>query len=69
MAKKIMKVLIFVAGILAILGSILYLVKKFSKKDDVAVSAENKQEDDSLDAGDAIDFSGLKFSRNYVDLR
>lgn len=70
MSKKILKVLVVVAGIAAFIAGIVYFMNSKKKADDVSAEEDNfETEEEHLDAMDALDLSSLKFSRHYVDLR
>ena len=70
MSKKVLKVLFVLAGIAAFVAGVVYFIN--SKKNAEADSLEEDDfdnEEEHLDAMDALDLSSLKFSRHYVDLR
>lgn len=70
MSKKVLKVLLVLAGIAAFVAGVVYFIN--SKKNAEADSLEEDDfdnEEEHLDAMDALDLSSLKFSRHYVDLR
>ena len=70
MSKKLLKVLVFLAGIAAVIAGVVYFINSKKKNDTVEDDNEFKTEDDEdLAAVDALDLSSLKFSRHYVDLR
>lgn len=70
MSKKLLKVLVFLAGIAAVIAGVVYFINSKKKSDPVEDDNEFETEDDEdLDAVDALDLSSLKFSRHYVDLR
>lgn len=72
MSKKILKVILCIAGAAAVLVGILYFLKSKKEKSDTEASVQEdntKPVEETLDAREAIDFSDLKFSRHYVDLR
>ena len=70
MSKKILKVLVVVAGIAAFIAGIIYFMNSKKKADDVSTEEDDfEPEEEHLDAMDALDLSSLKFSRHYVDLR
>ena len=70
MSKKILKVLVCLAGIAAVIAGVVYFINSKKKNDTVEDDNEFKTEDDEdLAAVDALDLSSLKFSRHYVDLR
>lgn len=70
MSKKLLKVLVFLAGIAAVIAGVVYFINSKKKSDTVEDDNEFETEDDEdLDAVDALDLSSLKFSRHYVDLR
>lgn len=70
MSKKILKVLVVVAGIAAFIAGIVYFMNSKKKADDVSAEEDDfETEEEHLDAMDALDLSSLKFSRHYVDLR
>lgn len=68
MFKKILKVLLVLAGIAAFIGGIVYFINSVGKTDDDSV-VEDDFEEEHLDYMDSLDLSSLKFSRHYVDLR
>lgn len=68
MFKKILKVLLVLAGIAAFIAGIVYFINSVRKTDDDSVE-EDDFEEEHLDYMDALDLSSLKFSRHYVDLR
>lgn len=70
MSKKVLKVLLVLAGIAAFVAGVVYFIN--SPKNAEADSLEEDDfdnEEEHLDAMDALDLSSLKFSRHYVDLR
>lgn len=72
MSKNTLKIIIIIIDLLASIAAIAYLAKMFKSDNKAQDSAEDEPtitEDDSLHAREAVDFSDLKFSRNYVDLR
>lgn len=69
MLKKVLKVLVCLAGIAAVIAGVVCFINSKKKKDTVENDTEPEKEDDNLDAVDALDLSSLKFSRHYVDLR
>lgn len=70
MSKKLLKVLVFLASIAAVIAGVVYFINSKKKSDTVEDDNEFETEDDEdLDAVDALDLSSLKFSRHYVDLR
>lgn len=69
MFKKILKVLLVLAGIAAFIGGIVYFINSVGKTDDDSVVEDDFEEEEHLDYMDALDLSSLKFSRHYVDLR
>lgn len=70
MSKKLLKVLVFLAGIAAVIAGVVYFINSKKKSDTVEDDNEFETEDDEdLDAVNALDLSSLKFSRHYVDLR
>ena len=70
MSKKILKIIAFLAGIAALIASVIYFINRRKKEEEI-LEDENEfdTEDDHLDSMDALDLSSLKFSRHYVDLR
>lgn len=69
MFKKILKVLLVLAGIAAFIAGIVYFINSVRKTDDDSVEEDDFEEEEHLDYMDALDLSSLKFSRHYVDLR
>ena len=71
MSKKVIKVLICLTAIAAGIAGIYYLIISLRKKEDTPDIMEEdlEEEEEHLDADDALDLSSLKFSRHYVDLR
>lgn len=69
MSKKLLKVLVCLAGIAAVVAGIIYFINSKKKDNTVEDDIEPETEEDNLDAVDALDLSSLKFSRHYVDLR
>ena len=70
MSKKLVKILICLAGIVAVIAGVIYYFNNKKAKDDAyEEEEEDTVEEDHLDATDALDLSSLKFSRHYVDLR
>lgn len=69
MFKKILKVLLVLAGIATFIAGIVYFINSVRKTDDESVEEDDFEEEEHLDYMDALDLSSLKFSRHYVDLR
>ena len=70
MSKKLLKVLVAVAGIAAFVAGIIYFMNSKKKANDISAEEDDfESEEEHLDAMDALDLSSLKFSRHYVDLR
>lgn len=69
MFKKILKVLLVLAGIAASIAGIVYFINSVRKNDDDSLEEDDFEEEEHLDYMDALDLSSLKFSRHYVDLR
>ena len=72
MSKNTLKIIIIIIDLLASIAAIAYLAKMFKSDNKAQDSVEDEptiSDDDSLHAREAVDFSDLKFSRNYVDLR
>jgi len=70
MSKKLLKILIVIAGIAAFIAGIVYFMNSKKKAIDDSVEEDDfDTEEEHLDAMDALDLSSLKFSRHYVDLR
>lgn len=70
MSKKSLKILLCLTSIAAFITAVIYVLthkKKKATPTEDAASAIPQEE--TLDAGDALDLSSLKFSRHYVDLR
>ncbi len=71
MAKKLVKIICCLLGVTGvILGVFFFLKKRNNKKTpSEAPSADAHDDEEHLNAEDALDLSSLKFSRHYVDLR
>lgn len=72
MSKKILKTLLCLAGIAAIIAGVIYFIANKKKENNICEEEDESEfetEDETLDAGDALDLSSLTFSRHYVDLR
>ena len=72
MSKKVLKIIFIVVDLIASIAAIVYIIKMLKDDSDTqnaSVEETDVAEEDSLHAKEAIDFSDLKFSRNYVDLR
>ena len=70
MSKKILKVLVVIAGIAAFVAGVIYFINSKKKADTVSMVEDDfGTNEEHLDAMDALDLSSLKFSRHYVDLR
>ena len=70
MSKKSLKSLLFLAAAVSFVAGVIYFINR-KKKYNVVDNTKNDLEEDeeALDAFDALDLSSLKFSRHYVDLR
>ena len=70
MFKKLLKIMICLAGIAAAAAGIYYFISRKKEEDNVSEESETSEsEEDHLDAANALDLSSLKFSQHYVDLR
>lgn len=70
MSKKILKFLVSLASVAAIIAGVIYFINnKRNTVDEENDEFEADDEDEHLDASDALDLSSLNFSRHYVDLR
>ncbi len=72
MSKKLLKILVCLAGIAAVIAGVIYFIKSKKNTDNTCKEEDDSEfdpEEDHLDAGDALDLSSLTFSRHYVDLR
>ena len=68
MGKKLLHLILLLSGITAICIGVYYFFTK-KKVEKELWEDENDDDFDSMDLKDMLDFSNLKFSRHYVDLR
>ena len=70
MAKKIVKIVLFILSVTAVILGAVYVFKNYIKKEESPETMDGEDEaEEHLEAKDALDLSSLKFSRHYVDLR
>ena len=70
MSKKLLKILVFLAGVAAIVAGVIYFINSKKNKNEICEEEDEfEAEEEHLDAMDALGLSSLKFSRHYVDLR
>lgn len=66
--KKLVKIVLCIAGLAAI-GAGAYYYLKSKKKESISEDPSEEKKEEPVNYFDAVDLSNLKFSRHYVDLR